>query len=678
LPLFNLFGFINQFNYLMDNLVIDKRNFMKYLGITLALLTALTGCGGGGGSSASATGATSISGIASAGAPITGATITLLSSNGLFYATTATTDGDGKFQLNVDSATYTAPYLLKITKSSGQSVGSYYAYVSSNNASGLLVTPISNATLGLASNANLDQIFESGTIPSNLNSTNIDGALAKIYAATTNVFNALSITDKSLLLTNSSYFANGEGQDSALDALNFNSASATDGSVLVGSKLTGTSVKIDSSSSAGSINAIPFSGNGTTLLGSINSAVNQVNQCIKASINNNTISPSCLDDQYLGSGIDKSNFVTQWRSDVSELKSVGLSSVRWCIFDNAALSFNSTSTQLANATGICNASFAVTAKDGAGVISEDYKFTLSSSGNSVSSVKAYGNQVIDYFQIAPKIKTKLRVDGFTTNTGSTSGYMFDIGTALQKANGNPTILATSNISAKVEILDAVGSAIDTFYMQCQQGSNCIDSNLAVCKNKSPTCADGTDKVADNIISVNSSLGNSIITALQQGFVQARVTAYNKILSDNTKQQRFIKMQPIVGLPVGQEVVDQLTFPSLTTASANALASWTGQDAITLTLNRGESRIALLDMTFVVQPSAAVDSKSATIKRGATSISYTGLTSGNGSQIVPLTTSGCQTAQSAGAANWRGVFISGTFANIPVEIKQFGSCYQDNY
>ena len=446
----------------------------------------------------------------------------------------------------------------------------------------------------------------------------------------------------------------------------------------MGSKLTGTSVKIDGSSSVASINAIPFNGNGTTLLGSINSAINQVNQCIKASINNNTAEPSCLDSNYLGSGLNKANFVTQWRSYVTELKSVGLSSVHWCNFENTALSFNSTAAQLANATGICNASFAATATDEAGVITEDYKFTLNSNGNGVARVMAYGNQVNDSFEIAPKIKTKLRVDSFTTNIGSTSGYMFDIGTALQKTNGNPTILATSNISAKVEILNAAGSAIDTFYMQCQQGSNCIDSNLAVCKNKSPTCADGTDKVADNIISVNSSLGTSIITALQQGFVQARVTAYNKILSDNTKQQRFIKMRPIVGLPLAQEVVDQLKFPSLTPTSATALANWSGQDAISLTLNRDESRIALLDMSFSVQPSAAVKSKSASINRGVSSISYTGLTSGNGSQIVPLTTSGCQTAQSSGTANWRGIYISGTFANIPVEIKQFGSCSQGDY
>jgi hypothetical protein len=650
---------------------------MKYISISLLIATLLTACGGGGGSTP-LNNTSSVSGIASAGAPITGAAITLLSSNGLYLTTNVTTDSDGKFQFNVDASTYTAPYLLKITKSSGQSMGSYYAYASATLTSGLLVTPISNATLGLASNANLDQIFESGTIPSSLNASSIDGALTKIYAATTDVFNTLSITDKALLLRNTNYSANGEGQDSALDVLRFNATSATDGSVLVGSKLTGTSVKIDGSSSVASINAIPFNGNGTTLLGSINSAINQVNQCIKASINNNTAEPSCLDSNYLGSGLNKANFVTQWRSYVTELKSVGLSSVHWCNFENTALSFNSTAAQLANATGICNASFAATATDEAGVITEDYKFTLNSNGNGVARVMAYGNQVNDSFEIAPKIKTKLRVDSFTTNIGSTSGYMFDIGTALQKTNGNPTILATSNISAKVEILNAAGSAIDTFYMQCQQGSNCIDSNLAVCKNKSPTCADGTDKVADNIISVNSSLGTSIITALQQGFVQARVTAYNKILSDNTKQQRFIKMRPIVGLPLAQEVVDQLKFPSLTPTSATALANWSGQDAISLTLNRDESRIALLDMSFSVQPSAAVKSKSASINRGVSSISYTGLTSGNGSQIVPLTTSGCQTAQSSGTANWRGIYISGTFANIPVEIKQFGSCSQGDY
>lgn len=640
------------------------------------MITALWGCGGGGGGAASlGNTSTTLSGVASAGAPIAGAAISVLSSNGLYLETTATTDSSGAFQLSIDTQTYTPPYLLKITKSSGQSTGNYYAYASANASSGILVTPISNATLGLAANENLDKIFASGSIPSALTTSNIDSALDKIYAASSNVFNALSVTDKSKLLVNANYSANGSGQDASLDAVSFSSGSATDGSVVVGSKLTGNSVKIDNSTALSSITSIPFNSNGTGLLVAINSSINQVNNCIKDAINNNTSSPTCLHDSYLGSGLSKASYVSTMRSNISQLTSVGASSVRWCIFDNASLSFNSTAAQLSGSTGLCNATFSATAPDGAGVISEYYKFTLNADGASVASVKAIGNGVNDDLDIEPSILSKLRVDGFTENIGVTSGYKFRIGTALQETNGNPVVTTTSNLSAKVEILDASGANLDTFYMQCNQGASCIDSALAVCKDKSATCANGVDRTADNIVSVNSALAGTIITALQQGFVSARITTYDKILSDNTKAQRYQKTIPIIGLPIPQDVASQITFPSLTSAGATTLANWTGQTKVELSFERGDSRVSLMEMDFTVQPSAGVKGKSVTLKKSMTSASFDGLT-GNGTTIIPSTTAGCQNVGSS--ANWRGIYINGTFNNVPVTVKQFGSCYSGNY
>ena len=647
---------------------------LSYVCISLIL----SACGGGGGGTSTAVGGNTtitLSGVASAGAPITGATITALSSNGLYFETTSLTDSTGAFQFAIDTQTYTSPYLLKITKPSGQSTGNYYAYASASSSSGILVTPISNATLGLAANANLDQIFANGTISTGLTDTNISSALDKIYAASSNVFNALSVTDKSKLLINTNYSANGSGQDAALDAVSFNSGSVTDGTVIVGSKLTGNSLKIDNLTTVGSITSIPFSNNGTGLLVAVNSLINQVNSCIKDAINNNTTSPTCLDNNYMGSGLDKAHYVSTMRSDITQLTSVGASSIRWCNFDNSSLSFNSTAAQLSGSTGICNATFSATASDGAGVISEYYKFTLNNDGATVASVKAIGNGVNDDLDIGPSILSKLRVDGFTENIGVTSGYKFRVGTALQATNGNPVVTSTSNLSAKVEILDAAGTNLDTFYMQCNQGTSCIDSALAVCKDKSATCANGVDRTADNIISVNSALANTIITALQQGFVSARITTYNKILSDNTRQQRYQKTLPIIGLPIPQDVAAQITFPSLTFSGATALANWTGQTSVTLGFDRGDSRVALMEMNFTAQPSAGVNGKSVTLKKNMTSATFEGLV-GNGTTIIPSTTTGCQYV--GGSANWRGIYIDGTFNNVPITVKQFGSCYSGNY
>ena len=648
---------------------------MKKLLLAVLSLSVLTACGGGGGGSSTGSSGNSISGVASVGAPITDAEVVLLSSNGSYYTPSVRTGSDGKFQFNIDSSTYTAPYLMKITKQSGQSKGSYYAFVESSNAAGLLVTPISNATLGLAANSSLDEIFASGTIPSGLNASNISTALEKVYTAGRNGFSAVSISSSSSLLQNINYVANGEGQDAVLDMLNFHSASAVNGSVLIGSKLTGASVKVENGSSVGAITEIPFGANGASLLVEINNKINLVNNCIKTAVNSNSAAPTCVDDNYLGSGAAKSDFIDYVRYDFPTISSIGLSSIRWCTFDSSNLSFNSSASQLVNATGVCNASFDITLPNGSSYISEDYKFTLNSSGSGVSEVKVYGNQANDSFDISPKILVKRRVDGYTMNTGITSGYMFDIGTGLLEGNGNPTILSTSNLSAKVEILRANNSVIDTFYMQCVQGSGCINSRLAVCKNKSSTCASGYDTVADNVISVDSNLGDSIVSALAQGFVKARITTYNKILSDQTKSVNAVKVRPIVGLPISSEVASQLTPPSLTAASSTALANWTGQDSINLSLEQGDRRISLTTIRFSVAPSADVETENITINHQTTSVPFTGLSSGNNSQIVPLGNVGC--SQMSGV-DWRGIYIEGTFSNIPVEVKQFGSCYESNY
>ena len=653
---------------------------MTRLLIVITLVTAaLIGCGGGGGGGASQVAGSSsvISGVASAGSPITGGTISLLSSNGLYYSTNAVTASDGTFSFDIDTSTYNPPYILKITKDSGQSAGSYYAYATSSNLSGLLVTPISSATLGLAADSNLSQIFESGVIPTGLNSTSLLTALDKIFAATADILSALSISDKSLLLNNTAYVADGTGQDASLDALSFQSANANDGSIMVGSKITGASKKIESSTALGSISAIPFSLNGSNLLVAINNKVNQANACLKTAFNNQAVSPVCVHASFQSSAMGWSDYVMQTHSYIGNINSVGVSSLSWCEFDDSTKSFNSAAIALANQTGTCNASFAIAATNATGVVNEYYKFVLNASGSDVSEVKLYGNQLTDTLTIEPRILKKIRVDGFSTNVGVTSGYMFEIGTALQRSNGNPTPTNTSNLSAKVEILDSTANIIDTFYMECQQGAYCINSHLAVCKNKSATCANGVDTLADNIISVNSTLSTSIVAALQQGFVKARVTTYNKILSDGSKIQQYSKTMPIMGFPVSQDIVNQINFPSLNSASVNALASWAGDANLTLAFDRGDSKVSVKSLTFMAQPSAGIDGQGKSVIGRSTSVAFSNLL-GNGQVVVPLTADGCSSAQSNGYANWRSVFIYGVLGNVPVEIKQFGSCNSGDY
>ena len=212
-------------------------------------------------------------------------------------------------------------------------------------------------------------------------------------------------------------------------------------------------------------------------------------------------------------------------------------------------------------------------------------------------------------------------------------------------------------------------------MQCQQGANCINSVLAVCKNASPTCLQGVDTLADNIISVDSTLSTAIISALQQGHVFAKVTTYNKILSDGTKQVKFTKTIPIVGIPVAQSVADQLTFPSLTNTSMNTLRDWAGESSLSVVFAGGDARFSLLDLEFGAQPSAGVSWKSNPITRRSTTVAMTGITN-NGTPIIGASTSAC--ASLTNQANWRSVFISATYKGVPVGIKYFGSCNSGDY
>jgi hypothetical protein len=429
---------------------------------------------------------------------------------------------------------------------------------------------------------------------------------------------------------------------------------------------------------AQSVIPIQYSSGSVSLLNQINASINDVNSCLKTAINNSTTSPNCLDPLYLDAGVGSNNFITNAHENIGTISTIGLSSVRYCNFEDPTISFASTPSQLGNKSGVCNASFSIAGANGAGVLSTFYKFTLNSTGSQVASVKLWGNQLQVKLEINPKVWAKFRVDGFTTNIGKTSGYEFNIGTALQKNNGNPTVTPTSNLSAKVELQDVAGNNIDTFYMECQQGINCINTELSVCKNNSSTCSSGVDTVSDAVVSVNSTLSRSIINALQQGFVYAKITGYNKILSDNAKSTNFTKLMPVIGIPIPQEVVDNLTFPALSSASSAAIAAWSGSDTLSITLTQGSPKIMLSDISFNVQPSAAVSDVSKAISQGVLTYSFSGLTSKNGSTIIPLTPNCMSTAQSTGAANWRSAYLSGTFSNIPVDMKFFGSCFSSDY
>ena len=677
--------------YVATMIITDGSSNVATSSVTLTACNAssntsspFSGCTSAGGDVSNSS--TTVSGVASAGAPIAGAYINVLSANGKYYSPSATTGADGTFQFTLNTITYPTPLLVQISKTAGQSIGTYYSYVSGSDLSGLVITPLSNAVLGLATNSNLDQIYSSAEIPASLSNTSINAALQQVAKATSNQLVSLNVSDSALLLKNTSYMANGTGQDAILDAVSLGTANTNNGSVLVSSKLTGVSVQLDNGATSASISSIPFSSNSANLLVSLIGKINDVNLCVKNAINTNSSSASCMDVNFYDAGSNASTFISNIRSYIGTITSIGNASISWCKLDTPGLTLDSPASNLSGQTGICHSTFEVTTPAIKFKASNQYKFKLASASSGISSgisvldVKMYGNQLRDSLEIKPRIWVKSRVDSFpNNNTGITSGYAFDIGTALQQTSGNPLVLATSNLSAKVEILDSSGSNISTLYMQCVQGANCIDGNLTICKSASPTCAQSLDTTANMVLSVNSSLSQSIIQAKRLGFVSAKITAYNKILSDTNKSINYTKTIPIEGIPIAQNIADSLTYPALTTASQAALAAWSGASTLSLNFNRGSKNINLYGINFGSQPSADVADSNLTLTGTTTTANFTGINSRNGSTIIPLT-SGCSnvTTSSASIASWRAIYFSGTFNNIELIVKVFGSCYSSNY
>ncbi|MEC5398652.1 carboxypeptidase-like regulatory domain-containing protein [Uliginosibacterium sp. H1] len=130
-------------------------------------VVALQACGGGGGGSGTAapsggTGsstssssggvtAATVSGVAAFGAPMAGATITLMDANGTKKSTVAAANGS----YSIDVNGLTAPFLLTASGVSGDTVKTYNALLATAPAAGVVanvnVTPLTHAIVALAS-----------------------------------------------------------------------------------------------------------------------------------------------------------------------------------------------------------------------------------------------------------------------------------------------------------------------------------------------------------------------------------------------------------------------------------------------------------------------------------------------------------------------------------------------
>jgi hypothetical protein len=248
------------------------------------LLFLLTGCRGNGGDSA-APQTSSVSGVAAAGAPISGS-VTLKDSKGIERGPVAI-DTDGNFSLDVQGLT--PPFLLKAASSSrGQTAPLFSVATGAGTAN---INPFTSVILQLATNIEPATFYANPALPSPpITSASLEAATKAAHSSLAPIFTKYGITDFSPL--GGRYLATPDNKlDAVLDLISFKVENGDlticnkmDGSILASGSLADTaSIILDLTKLPGPATLIDIK-QITQMLGSLRAVLNQGNQLTMASI----------------------------------------------------------------------------------------------------------------------------------------------------------------------------------------------------------------------------------------------------------------------------------------------------------------------------------------------------------------------------------------------------------
>jgi glucoamylase len=220
----------------------------------VAVAVGIVACGGGGGTpqtggSGGGVGSTpdpTLSGVTAIGAPLSGATVTLVDSKGLSFTTTA--DVDGKYTFSkADIAAATPPFLIIATASLGDSQVSQYAVVTSKQADGWAnITPLTSAVAALASPTTIPSSMTKEQLAA-ITAQNVADAAANVKSVIAPLSNALNLPASFDPQADKSFVANRTGADLLLDHLGVTIRS---GAVTIANKMT---VASDASSATAAV-----------------------------------------------------------------------------------------------------------------------------------------------------------------------------------------------------------------------------------------------------------------------------------------------------------------------------------------------------------------------------------------------------------------------------------------
>jgi len=191
----------------------------------VAVAVGIVACGGGGGTPQTGDSGggglglipdPTLGGVTAIGAPLSGATITLIDSRGLSFTTTA--DADGKYTFaKADIAAATPPFLITASTNLGDSQISHYTIVTSKSAGGWAnVTPLTTAVAALASPTTIPSAMTKEQLAA-IATSDVTSATAKVKAVIQPLSNALNIPSSFDPTTDSTFVANRTGADLLLD-----------------------------------------------------------------------------------------------------------------------------------------------------------------------------------------------------------------------------------------------------------------------------------------------------------------------------------------------------------------------------------------------------------------------------------------------------------------------------
>ncbi|MBU3618577.1 carboxypeptidase-like regulatory domain-containing protein [Polynucleobacter sp. JS-Fieb-80-E5] len=157
-----------------------------------AIVVACGGGGGGGGSSTGGSSSTSLSGTASVGAPMSGATITLTDVTGATQQTIADENGAYSFS---DIANLKAPILVSASGYVGNNPATYSGIVTSVNSGAVTVanaSPLTDAIVFQASGQSAGTLLTNPSAMSTITSSAVASSASQVATAISNVLNGIT------------------------------------------------------------------------------------------------------------------------------------------------------------------------------------------------------------------------------------------------------------------------------------------------------------------------------------------------------------------------------------------------------------------------------------------------------------------------------------------------------